>query len=89
MRVHPYRLRAPFAHVGGVRGYQIVQRPDGLLVRLVPGSSGSELGETVAAAVAQALTDAGADVPVRVEPVAEIEREPGPAAKVKLVRSEL
>jgi hypothetical protein len=43
----------------------------------------------VRAAVAAALADAGAEAPVRVEPVREIEREPGPAAKVKLVRSEV
>jgi phenylacetate-coenzyme A ligase PaaK-like adenylate-forming protein len=89
VRIHPYRLRAPFARLSGVRGYQIVHRPDGLLARVVPGSAGAELRETVEAALAQAVTDAGADVSVRVELVTVIEREPGPAAKVKLVRSEL
>jgi phenylacetate-coenzyme A ligase PaaK-like adenylate-forming protein len=89
VRIHPYRLRAPFALISGVRGYQIVQRPDGLVVRVVPGSTRTGLHETVEAEVRKALRDAGADVPVRVESVAAIEREPGPAAKVKLVRSEL
>jgi hypothetical protein len=32
---------------------------------------------------------ANADLPVRVEIVAEIEREPGPAATLTLVRSEI
>jgi hypothetical protein len=39
--------------------------------------------------MSEALADAGADVPVRVEPVAELEREPGPGAKLRLVRSEM
>jgi hypothetical protein len=34
------------------------------------------------------LDEAGAAVPVRVDVVGEIERDAGPAAKVKLVRSE-
>jgi hypothetical protein len=39
--------------------------------------------------VEDALEEAGADVPVRVEAVDGIEREPGPAAKLKLVRSDV
>jgi phenylacetate-CoA ligase len=36
IRVHPYRLRRPFAQFRDVLGYQIVHRVDGVLVRVVP-----------------------------------------------------
>jgi phenylacetate-CoA ligase len=88
--VHPFHLRAPFVRLHDVHRYQIVHRTDGLLVRIVP-RTGSErnLAERVRAALAGALADVGADVPVRVELVRDIEREPGHAAKMKLVVSEV
>jgi putative adenylate-forming enzyme len=87
--VHPFRLRAPFARLTDIRGYQIVHRADGLLVRIVPREeSPRTVSEHVRTAVLAALTEANVDVPVRVEIVSTIEREPGHAAKVKLVRSE-
>lgn len=90
VRVHPFRLRSVFARMGDVRGYQVVERDDAVLVRLVPRpDSDRVVAERACAAVSGALADAGADIPVRVEIVAEIEREPGPAAKIKLVRSEV
>jgi phenylacetate-CoA ligase len=90
VRVHPHRLRAPFGRIQAVRLYQVVHRPDGLFVRIVPGADApSNLPEQVRVAMSEALADAGADVPVRVEPVAELEREPGPGAKLRLVRSEM
>jgi putative adenylate-forming enzyme len=90
VRVHPHHLRAPFARLNGVRGYQIVHRADGLLVRIVPRpGAGAPEAERVRAAVSAAVCEAGADVCVRVEAVDEIAREPGPAAKAKLVRSEV
>jgi phenylacetate-CoA ligase len=84
--VQPYRLGAPFSALLDVRGYQIVHRRDGSLqVRVVPRRAAPGLRDSVAAAVARALAEAGAVTPVHVELVDEIEREPGPAAKVKVV----
>lgn len=89
--VHPHRLRSPFATLLDVRQYQIVQERDGALrIDVVPSHRAEGLPDRVRAAVARALEEAGAaPVPVRVEVVAEIERDGGHAAKVKLVRSEV
>jgi phenylacetate-coenzyme A ligase PaaK-like adenylate-forming protein len=85
----PHRLRAPFTALLDLRQYQIVHRRDGSLhVRAVPRRAAPELADTVAAAVAGVLADAGAVAPVRVKLVDEIEREPGAAAKVKVIVSE-
>jgi phenylacetate-coenzyme A ligase PaaK-like adenylate-forming protein len=90
VRVHPFRLRSPFVRLHGVRQYQIVHRADGLSVRVVlRDPAGRELLQTVRTAVETALREAGAAFPVTVEVVDEIEREPGHAAKVKLVRTEV
>jgi hypothetical protein len=84
----PYRLRSPFARLTQVSAYQIIRRDDDVLVRVVPrAGAGRELPEDVAAAVSTALAEAGAHVPVSVTLVPEIEREPGAAAKVKLVKA--
>ena len=89
-RVHPYRLHASFVPLHDVRQFQVVHEADGLLVRIVPRDGAAPtLNEKVQAAVARAIGDAGADAPVRVELVREIERDGGPAGKVKLVRSEV
>jgi phenylacetate-CoA ligase len=86
--VHPYRLHAPFSRLHDVRQFQVVHDADGLLVRIVPREeAGPALPEQVRAAIAAEMTSAGADVPVRVELARAIERESGPAGKVKLVRS--
>jgi hypothetical protein len=53
------------------------------------GGAARDLLDRIRLAFVQALEAAGAAAPpVRVEAVAEIPREPGPAAKLKLVRSE-
>ncbi len=86
--VHPYRLHAPFSRLQDVGQFQVVHDADGLLVRIVPGEgAGPALPEQVRAAIAAEMASAGADVPVRVELARAIERESGPAGKVKLVRS--
>ena len=88
--MHPFRLRSPFVRLPEVRQYQIVQRERELLVRIVTrADAGSELSERVRTALESALADAGAALPVTVQAVGEIEREPGHAAKVKLVVSEV
>jgi len=90
VRVHPFRLRSPFVRLPEVRQYQIVQRERELLVRIVTrAEAGSELSGRVRTALESALADAGAVLPVRVDAVDEIAREPGHAAKVKLVVSEV
>lgn len=86
--LHPIHLRSPMARLEGVRQYQIVHRPDGLHVRVVPRRPGAEAD--VEAAMAQALRDAGvADVPVQVTAVEAIERDATGVGKLKLVHSEL
>jgi hypothetical protein len=88
--VHPYRLRAPFVQLLDVLQYQVVQRAEELVVRIVARATAPrDLPETVQHAVERALVRAGARLPVRVEVVDEIAREPGHAAKVKLVVSEV
>ncbi len=88
--VHPYRMRAPFVQLLDVLQYQVVQREKGLVVRVVP-RAGSERGleERVRGEMCAALAEAGAASWIRVELVDAIEREPGHAAKVKLVVSEV
>ena len=86
-RVHPFRLRAPFATLPDVRRYQIVLEPDGLRVRveLRPGAPG-DIVEQIRGELAAGIEDAGAVPPrIDVEPVDEIAREPGHAGKRKLV----
>ena len=88
--VHPYLLRAPFALLPEVIQYQIVHRPTELLVRVVPRRGASpDLIERVQSELGRAAAEAGAAIAVRVVAVDEIQREPGHAAKVKLVVSEV
>jgi hypothetical protein len=88
VRVHPYRLRAPFALLPEARRYQIVHRPEGFLVRIVLRQDAPhDFPDKAREAIGTALADA--DVRVRLEIVKAIEREPGPAAKVRLVRSDV
>jgi phenylacetate-coenzyme A ligase PaaK-like adenylate-forming protein len=90
VRVHPFRLRSPFARLPDVRQYQIVHREPELLVRVVPrNGAAEELPQQVRAAVECALAEAGAVTAVSVQAVGEIERESGHAAKMKLVVSEV
>jgi phenylacetate-coenzyme A ligase PaaK-like adenylate-forming protein len=84
----PYRLRAPFTDLPDVLQYQVVHEPRRLAVRVVlsPKAPADTIGK-IAAGLGAALEAAGAvPPPIEVEPVAELEREPG-AAKVKLVKS--
>ncbi len=87
--VHPYTLRSPFVQLLDVLQYQVVQRADELVVRIVVRAAAPrDLPEKVQGAIENALTRAGARFPVRVQVADEIPREPGHAAKVKLVVSE-
>jgi len=85
--VIPLRLGAPFARLAGVRQFQIVHDPGGLEVRVaLEPTAPADTCEHVAAAVLAVLEETGAVAPpIRVTPFAELEREPGPAAKLKLI----
>jgi phenylacetate-CoA ligase len=88
--VLPYRLRAPFVHLPDVLQYQVVLEERRLAIRVVlrPEFS-AETPARIEAGVRAALEAADAiPPPIEVEPVAEIEREPG-GAKLKLVKSRL
>jgi phenylacetate-coenzyme A ligase PaaK-like adenylate-forming protein len=90
VRVHPYLLRAPFATMPEVVQYQIVHRPEALLVRIVPRREAPvDLVERVTASMREAASAAGAAIDVEVVVVDRIERATGHAAKVKLVLSEV
>jgi phenylacetate-CoA ligase len=84
--IHPLRLRAPFASIRDVASYQLVFDGRELHVRIIPlPGAGSDPAEQVRQALRAALAEAGAQVPLRIEAVAEIERE-GHAAKRKHVK---
>lgn len=87
--VLPLRLGAPFARFPAVRQFQIVHEAGSLTIRVVlePGAP-VETVDRVRAAVLRVLEDAGAvPPPLAVTPVSELEREPGAAAKLKLIVS--
>jgi hypothetical protein len=70
--------------------YQIVHRPEALLVRIVPRREAPvDLVERVTASMREAASAAGAAIDVEVVVVDRIERATGHAAKVKLVLSEV
>jgi putative adenylate-forming enzyme len=89
IRVHPYRLREPFAALSDVRQYQVVHDDEGLLVRVVlKPSAPRDTPGRVRAAVLEALEAAGALAPpLDIQPVETIERESGHAAKFKLIKA--
>jgi phenylacetate-coenzyme A ligase PaaK-like adenylate-forming protein len=86
--VLPHHLRVPFARLADVTQYQIVREPGRLVIRVVLKPEASvETPTRIEAGIRAALEEAGAvPPPIAVEPVAEIEREPG-SAKVKLIKS--
>jgi phenylacetate-coenzyme A ligase PaaK-like adenylate-forming protein len=89
VQVHPVRIGRPFGAVSEVRQFQVIHDHTGILVRVVPRehAPAKTLARVEAALIAE-LDSAGAlPPPVRVEAVPEIEREPGPAAKFRLVKS--
>jgi phenylacetate-CoA ligase len=87
--VHPVRLGAPFAGLLAVRQFQILHDESGITVHAVLRDPAAvDVLQHVRAALVEALEEAGAVPPrVRVEAVTEIEREPGPAAKFRIVKS--
>jgi phenylacetate-coenzyme A ligase PaaK-like adenylate-forming protein len=86
--IHPYRLRVPFVALSEVRRYQMLFDGETLTVRLVlDPSAPRDTPERVGAAITNAIEGTGAVAPtLLVTPVDSIEREPGHAAKFKLVK---
>jgi phenylacetate-coenzyme A ligase PaaK-like adenylate-forming protein len=84
MDVHPYRLRAPFVRIPEVREYQIVSDGSSLRVRIALAADAPR--DTPERVRGSLLAELDAAVPVEVEIVEALEREPGPAAKLKLVK---
>jgi phenylacetate-CoA ligase len=90
--IHPIAFRSPFASEPEVRAYQVVERDDGLLVKVVPteGIDREALRARIGERVQQELQAAGAArQPLAVELVGEIERDARQMGKVKLIRSEV
>jgi phenylacetate-coenzyme A ligase PaaK-like adenylate-forming protein len=87
--VHPSGLGPAFAGLPDVRQYQVLHDRRGLHARVVlAGGAGAATLERLRQALMEAIEAAGAVPPaVEVERVAALEREPGPAAKFKLIRS--
>ena len=86
--MHPHRLRAPFSALLDVRQYQIVHERDGLRVRIVPRpAAAADLAERVRSATAPRARGGRRRRrrPSSSRRSTEIEREPGHAAKLKLV----
>jgi phenylacetate-coenzyme A ligase PaaK-like adenylate-forming protein len=85
--VLPFGLADSFAHLPGIRQYQLLHNPGELLLRLVlaPGAP-PDLEQRARAGLIRALERAGARPPaVRVATVPAIHRDAGVAAKLKLV----
>jgi phenylacetate-coenzyme A ligase PaaK-like adenylate-forming protein len=85
--VIPLRLGAPFARIPAVRQFQIVHERGRLEIRVVlERGAPAETPAQVRAAVIDALEETGALPPaIDVVPVDQLEREPGTAAKLKLI----
>jgi phenylacetate-coenzyme A ligase PaaK-like adenylate-forming protein len=86
--VLPYRLGAPFAHLPHVRQFQIDWDGAGMTIRVVLRSTApADTTCRVHDAVSAMLMAAGAaPVPIQIVRACALEREPGPAAKLKLIR---
>jgi phenylacetate-coenzyme A ligase PaaK-like adenylate-forming protein len=89
--VMPYRLGEPLARTAGLRQFQVVWDGARMEVRLVLGPTAARhAAAQVRRDVADALAAAGAVPPaIAVRTVGALEREPGPAAKLKLIKAQL
>lgn len=88
--IHPIVLRRPFTALPAVQQYKVVLDHDGLRVFVViaDGAQSEETTRQVRAALAAGLEDTGVVPPtIGVEVVAALPREPGHAAKFKLIES--
>ena len=87
--LHPSALGPAFASLPDVRQYQLLHDRTGLRAKVVLADQASpNLPARLHQALVEAIEAAGAVPPtISVEQVAALEREPGPAAKFKLVKS--
>ncbi len=90
--VHPMHFRSPMAAARDVRQYQVVQRAESILLRIVlsDGANRDHTRRRLSAALDQKLRQAGAEPPtLEFEFVDAIERDPQTMSKLKLVSSEV
>lgn len=88
--VHPLTVRSLFAGMAELRQYQVVQDPQALRVRVAlrDGVDAGQAAARIRSAVAAKLEEVGAvPPPIEVEAVAEIVRDSGHGAKLKLIES--
>jgi phenylacetate-coenzyme A ligase PaaK-like adenylate-forming protein len=87
--LHPSGLGPAFAGLPDVRQYQILHDRRGLHVRIVlAGEASAATPARLRRSLVEAIEAVGAVPPaVEVVQVAALEREPGPAAKLKLIKS--
>jgi phenylacetate-CoA ligase len=87
--LHPTALGPAFASLPDLRQYQLLHDHTGLRAKVVVADGASpDLPTRLRRSLAGAIEAAGAVPPtISVEQVAALEREPGPAAKFKLVKS--
>jgi phenylacetate-CoA ligase len=89
VRLHPVRVGEPFAAVPDVRQFRVLHDESGIVVRLVlREAAAADTTQRVRSALLAELEASGAlPPPLRVEAVAELRREPGPAGKFRVVKS--
>jgi phenylacetate-coenzyme A ligase PaaK-like adenylate-forming protein len=87
--LHPTGLSPAFASLPDVCEYQVLHNHEGLHARVVlAAGAGADVPERLRQALTAAIEGAGGVAPpVDVTEVDALEREPGQAAKLKLVRS--
>jgi phenylacetate-CoA ligase len=87
--IHPVRIGEPFAAVPDVRQFQVLHDDFGIEVRVVLRESAAPdaLGRVHSALLAELEAAGALPPPIHVKAVAEIEREAGPAAKFRVVKS--
>lgn len=87
--VHPVVLATAFAEQPQIRQYQVLHDRDGLHVRVVLAPDAAlDTPARLRRSLAESVQAAGALPPaVDVRQVAALQREPGPAAKLKLIKS--
>jgi phenylacetate-CoA ligase len=87
--LHPSALGPAFARVPAVRQFQLLHDERGLHARVVLGDGADDdAPDRVRWRLVEAIETAGAvPPPIDVEPVPALDREPGPAAKLALIKS--
>jgi phenylacetate-coenzyme A ligase PaaK-like adenylate-forming protein len=89
VKVHPIRIGEAFAALPDVLQFQVLHDESGITARVVLRNSVplDTLDRVRSALLAQFEAADAVSPPVDVESVSQLEREPGPAAKFRLVKS--